>query len=276
MLQWNFWVADMLSPAAIDDLAAELHRARSAVSTIGQPSQRFGGMSVADAYAVQRAGVELLLADGREIVGRKIGLTSMAMQRAMGIDEPDYGVITDDMIFADGSGIPAGLFIFPRVEIELAFVLADDLKGVDVEDGDVIRATSYLAPAIEILDSRVEMTAANGHRRTIIDTIADNAADAGLVLGAHRIDPSTLRPREVGGELWINDIIEETGLASAVLGHPVRGVTWLCRTLAQYGEGLKAGQIVLSGSLTQSIAVRAGDTVTADFGRNGQVSCRFI
>lgn len=267
----------MLGDLEVQAVAAELHRARAQVRTIPQLSLRYPDMTVRDAYAVQRAGVRLCLAAGRRVVGRKVGLTSVPMQRAMGIDEPDYGVVFDDMVFGDGSDVPVRGFTRPRVEIELAFVLRERLRGPGVTPDDVRRCTAHLAPAIEILDSRVEMVdAATGHRRTIVDTVADNAADAGLVVGAGRLDPAGFRPREVGGELIINDVIVDTGLATAVLGDPTRAVAWLANTLSDYGEGIDAGQTVLSGSFIQSVPVGPGDRVVGDFGGWGAVSCRFV
>jgi 2-oxo-hept-3-ene-1,7-dioate hydratase len=260
----------------VQALAEELLHARADVTTVPQLSLRYPQMDIADAYAVQRAGLSLVLAGGRRVVGRKIGLTSKTMQRAMGIDEPDYGFLTDDMVFSDGDDVPWRRFNYPRVELELAYVMSERLCGPDVTVADVLRATSHLVPAIEILDSRVQMVDPSGHRRTIVDTIADNAADAGIVLGAQRLDPAGLRPRSVGAELWVNGVIEDTGLATAVLGDPSRGVAWLANRLAGYGEAIEPGQVVLSGSLIQSIPVAVGDSVVADFGVYGAVSCRFI
>lgn len=267
----------MLADLPVDELATELYRARAEVHTVRQLSLRYPDMTIRDAYAVQRAGVRLCLGEDRRIVGRKVGLTSIPMQRAMGIDEPDYGVVFDDMVFGDGSDVPAGRFNYPRVEIELAFVLRESLYGPEVGPDDVLRCTAHLAPSIEILDSRIEMVdAATGHRRTIVDTVADNAADAGMIVGPGRLYPSRFRPREVGAELIINDVIVDTGLATAVLGNPIRAVAWLANTLAGYGEGIEAGQTVLSGSFIQSVPVGPGDHVVGDFGGLGTVSCRFV
>lgn len=265
-----------LTDGVASTLAAELFDAREAVRTVPQLSLRHPEMSIEDAYAVQRAWLEIMRGRGRSVVGRKVGLTSMPMQRSMGIDEPDFGLITDDMLFADGADIPTTLFSFPRVEVELAFVLSADLSG-RVSIQDVLDATEYIAPAIEILDSRIEMTdPVSGHRRTIVDTVSDNAADAGMVLGTARLDPDDLRPREISAVLEINDVIEETGVAVAVLGNPAAGVAWLAGKLGEYGESLRAGEVILSGSLIQSIPVRAGDVVRGEFGSLGEVTCRFV
>lgn len=230
-----------------------------------------------DAYAVQAEWLRRMLARGRALVGRKVGLTSMPMQRAMDIDEPDYGVITDDMVFSDGGDVPAKLFNYPRVEVELAFVLGERLEGPGVTVDDVLHATTHIVPSIEILDSRVEMTdAATGHRRTIVDTVADNAADAGMVLGSLRLDPFDMKPREISAVLEINGVIEESGVASAVLGDPARAVAWLANKLGEYGQAIEAGEVVLSGAFSQSIPVKAGDVVHADFASLGVVSCGFV
>jgi 2-oxo-hept-3-ene-1,7-dioate hydratase len=267
----------MLAESDIHRLASELHEARAARRTVRQLSLRHPEMTVDDAYAVQQAGVELMLAEGRTIVGRKVGLTSQPMQRSMGITEPDYGVITDDMVFASGGEVPFNIFTFPRVEVEFAFVLAEPLRGPGVTAADVLRATSYISPSIEILDSRVEMTdAGSGHRRTIVDTISDNAADAGMVVGPAVLAPSELRPRQHSALLYINGVIEESGVASAVLGNPALGVAWLANKLGSYGQSLEAGGVILSGSLTQSIPVNRGDVVHGDFGELGAVTCRFV
>jgi len=267
----------MISTADARRLADELHAARRDVTTVRQISLRHPDLTVVDAYAVQRAWVERMLADGRVIVGRKVGLTSMPMQRSMGISEPDYGVITDDMVFPSGGDVEVSRFNYPRVEIELAFVLAERLAGPGITAADVLRATSHISPSIEILDSRVEMTdAADGHRRTIVDTVSDNAADAGMIVGPGILQPADLSPRALSAVLYINGVIEETGVASAVLGHPAAAVAWLANKLGEYGDALEAGQVVLSGSLIQSIPVRAGDVVHGDFGELGAVTCRFV
>jgi 2-oxo-hept-3-ene-1,7-dioate hydratase len=266
----------MLDRTDIDGLADELDTARTTKRTIRQPSLRHPEMTLDDAYAVQRAWTERL-ARAHLIVGRKIGLTSKPMQRAMGIEEPDFGVITEDMVFASGGEVPFDTFIYPRVEIELAYVLASGLSGPDITVAQVLDATSHIAPSIEILDSRVDMVdAPSGHRRTIVDTVADNAADAGLIVGPGAVRPWSLDPRGTSGVLYINGVVEETGVATAVLGNPAIGVAWLARRLSAFGEGLAAGETILSGSLIQSIPVARGDVVHADFSSLGAVTCRFV
>jgi 2-oxo-hept-3-ene-1,7-dioate hydratase len=267
----------MLSEAEVERLALHLRYARDEVRAIPQPSQQYPDMDIADAYAVQRRGVELERAAGRSRVGSKVGLTAIPMQRAMGIDEPDYGVLFHDMLVQDGGEVRAAKFIYPRVEIELAYVLEHALRGPGVEADDVRAAARHVCPAIEILDSRVQMTdPATGRRRTIVDTIADNAADAGVVLGSVHRDASSVCPRELGAELIVNGEIVDTGLATAVMGDPARAVAWLANKLAEYDEYLMAGSVVLSGSFISSVPVAAGDLVEADFGELGRVSCRFV
>lgn len=258
-------------------LAKELDTARKTRRVVPQLSLRHPELSIEDAYAIQRAWVSDMVADGRRVVGRKIGLTSRVMQRAMDITEPDYGAVTDDMVFDSGDQVPADRFIGPRVEVELAFVLGRRLRGPHATVADVLDATSHIVPAIEILDSRVAMTdPASGHRRTIVDTIADNAADAGMILGTGLLRPDRLDPRAISALLYVNGVIEETGVASAVLGNPALGVAWLANRLAPYGEALEEGQAVLSGSFIRAVNVGKGDVVHADFAELGAVTCRFV
>jgi 2-oxo-hept-3-ene-1,7-dioate hydratase len=258
-------------------LADELDQARRRREPIRQLSLRYPEITVPDAYGIQSAWIERMRSDSRVVIGRKVGLTSKPMQRAMGISEPDYGVLTDDMAYPTGGDVPHGLFVYPRVEAELAFVLAQRLEGPGVTAKDVLNATSHISPALEILDSRVEMTdPQTGHRRAIVDTIADNAANAGIVVGAELIAPEALRPRDVSVVLYVNGVIEESGISCAVLGNPALAVAWLANKLAEYGQVIEPGEIVLSGAPLQSVPVRQGDVVHADFGTLGAVTCRFV
>src|SRR5580700_10894807 len=230
-------------------------------------------MTVEDAYRVQRALVAAKIAEGRTVRARKIGLTSRAMQQAVSITEPDHGVIFDDMFFGDGGIVPFGRFIRPRVEVELAFVLGQALKGPEVTALDVLDATRWVTPALEILDARVQMSdPQTGHLRTIVDTIADNAADAGIVTGGRAIRPDACDLRRVAAVLYVNEAI---GVAAGVLGHPANGVAWLANKLAPYDEFLPGGQVILSGSFTRPVFVNQGDVIHADFGDLGAVTCRF-
>lgn len=266
----------MLDASVVQDAAERLDRAEETRTPIRQLSLEHPGMTVNDAYAIQRAWTEMKLQEGRALVGRKIGLTSRAMQQAVSISEPDYGAIFDDMVFSDGGEVPFDRFIGPRVEVELAFVLARPLHGPGCTPLDVYRATEYVTPAIEILDARVEMRdAATGHTRTIVDTIADNAADAGIVTGGRQVAPSEVDLRWVGALLYQNGVIEETGVSAGVLGNPANSVAWLANKLALHGIGIDAGMVVLAGSFTRAVWVRAGDLIHADYGPLGSVTCRF-
>ena len=267
----------MLDEPTIRVIARRLDAAEQTRVPVRQLSLTHPGMTVEDAYAVQRAWTAMKLAEGRRLIGRKIGLTSRAMQQAVNITEPDYGALFDDMAFADGTDIPAGRFIAPRVEVELAFVLSRRLQGPGCTLDDVLAATEHVTPALEILDSRVEMTDADtGHTRTIVDTIADNAADAGLVLGGRTVGPDEVDLRWVAALLERNGTIEESGVAAAVLNHPGHGVAWLADKLAGHGVALEAGQVILSGSFIRAVWARAGDSFRADYGPLGSITCRFV
>jgi 2-oxo-hept-3-ene-1,7-dioate hydratase len=266
----------MLDDAAIDAAVRSLDAAERNRQPIRQLSLQHPEMTLEDAYAVQRAWTELKLASGRTLRGRKIGLTSRAMQQSVSITEPDYGAIFDDMFFADGGTVPAGRFIRPRVEVELAFILDRPLRGPDVTVYDVLDATRYVTPALEILDARVQMSdPETGHLRTIVDTVSDNAADAGIVLGGRAVRPLDVDLRWVSALLYVNGVIEESGVAAAVLNHPANGVAWLANKLAAYDVGLEAGQVILAGSFTRPVFANSGDTFHADYGPMGAITCRF-
>lgn len=227
-----------------------------------------------DAYAIQAALVERKLAAGARVIGWKIGLTSRAMQVALGIDIPDSGVLLDDMAFENGATIPKGRFIQPRIEAEIAFVMQAPLSGKATRE-EVLAATDYVAPAIEILDTRILRTdPATGQPRQIFDTISDNAANAGIVLGDGQFDPrGDLRWQ--GAIVSANGQVEETGLGAGVLGDPVEGIAWLAERMEAYGQCIKAGQVILSGSFIRPLECPPGTQIEADFGNWGLVSCRF-
>lgn len=257
-------------------LAAELHAAEARREPIRQISQRHPALTIDDAYAIQQAWTAIKLGEGRRLLGRKIGLTSRAMQQAVGIGEPDFGALYDDMFFADGADVPAGRFIAPRVEVELAFVLGRDLAGPGCTLPDVLRATEYVVPALEILDARIQMTDPDtGSGRTIVDTIADNAADAGIVTGGRPVRPDAVDLRWVAALLSRDGVVEESGVAAAVLNHPGNGVAWLANKLAARGVGLEAGQTILAGSFTRPVWAPAGAVLHADYGPLGTITCRF-
>lgn len=265
----------MLTQEEITQAAADLDAAERARQQIGLLSLRHPAMTMEDAYAVQKAWVARKLEAGRRVIGWKIGLTSKAMQSALNIDIPDSGVLFDDMLFDDGATVPKGRFIQPRIEAEIAFVMKASLQGkVDIEE--VLAATDHVVPALEILDTRVlRVDPQTKKARTIVDTIADNAANAGIVLGRQKFDPRGVDLRRMGAIVSRNDEVEETGLGAGVLDHPARGIVWLAERLAQYGDALKPGEIVLSGSFVRPIEARPGDTIAADFGNHGSVGCSF-
>ena len=257
-------------------LAAQLDDAERTRTQVGQFSLAHPEMTVEDAYAVQRAWTARKIADGRTVIGHKIGLTSKAMQRSSNIAEPDHGLLLDDMLFSDGSDIPIGRFIVPRVEVELAFRLKAPLKGPGVTLLDVLDAVDYIVPAIEIIDARIQsVDKATGVTRKVFDTISDNAANAGLVLGGRPVRPMDIDLRWVSALLYRNGVIEESGVAAAVLGHPALGPAWLANKLSAYGEQLDAGEIILGGSFTAPIPARAGDSFHIDYGPLGAISVRF-
>ena len=267
----------MLSPEIITELAHDLYTARKKRQQVRQFSGRFPAMTIEDGYAIQRAWVKLEQADGRVIKGRKIGLTSRAMQQASQITEPDFAPLMDDMFFEAGIDIAIGQFIAPRIEVELAFELGKPLRGPNVTTEDVLDATKYVIPALEIIDARIEQFDRDTKvMRKVFDTISDFAANAGIILGDQRVKPDALDLRWVGAILSKNGVVEETGLAAGVLNHPATGVAWLANKIAPYNEQLNSGDIVLAGSFTRPITAVAGDEIDADYGPLGAIHFRFI
>lgn len=267
----------MLPQETIQALARELYDARKNRVQVRHFSKRHPGMTVEDGYAIQRAWVALELADGRVIKGRKIGLTSRAMQLSSQIDEPDYAPLMDDMFFEQGGDIAIKHFIAPRIEVELAFVLGKPLRGPGVTLTQVLAATDYVCPALEIIDARIEQFDRDTKAmRKVYDTISDFAANAGIVMGGRPVKPDAVDLRWVGAMLFKNGVVEETGLAAGVLNHPATGVAWLANKIAPHGEGLNAGDVVLAGSFTRPTTAVAGDTLHADYGPLGTISFRFV
>ncbi len=267
----------MLPQATLTELARELYQSRKTRTQLRHFSKRHPQMTIDDGYAIQREWVKLELADGRTIKGRKIGLTSRAMQQASQITEPDYAPLMDDMFFEQGSDIPFNRFIAPRIEVELAFVLGRPLKGPGVTMFDVLAATEYVTPAIEIIDARIEQFDRDTKEmRKVFDTISDFAANAGIVLGGRPVRPNDVDLRWVGAMLYKNGVIEETGLAAAVLNHPANGVAWLANRIAPHDEQLNAGDVVLGGSFTRPTSAKAGDTFHVDYGALGGMGFCFV
>ncbi|MEV0969983.1 2-oxo-hept-4-ene-1,7-dioate hydratase [Microtetraspora glauca] len=260
----------MLQQEQIEQIADELLAADRERSVVPLLSARNPGMEIEDSYAVQALWARRRVEAGRTIVGHKIGLTSKVMQAAIGITEPDYGVIFDDMVFENGSVVPFDNYSNVRVEVELAFVLDKPLTGPACTLFDVLDATKYVVPALEILNSHIELRG-----RTIVDTISDNAAMGAMVVGGRPVAVDAVDLRWVSALLYKNQTIEETGVAAGVLNHPATGVAWLANKLAQHGTTLEAGEIILAGSFTRPMWVERGDTVHADYGDLGAITCRF-
>lgn len=266
-----------LSNEQIEHAAEQLYQAEVTRRQIPALTLSSPDMTMTDAYAIQQAWVGKKIAQGRTIRGYKIGLTSRAMQMAVNINEPDFGVLLDDMFFANGCEICAADFLDPRVEVELGFVLKKRLFGESVSIAEVLDATDYIVPAIELIAARCHrVDPATGYTRTVLDTISDNAANAGVIVGNTKIAPDKPELEWVGALLRLNDTIEETGLAAGVLGHPANGISWVCRRFAPHGVALEPGQFILSGSFTRPVDVKSGDKIVADYGRFGSIGIDFI
>ncbi|MGB3732596.1 fumarylacetoacetate hydrolase family protein [Microbacterium sp.] len=262
----------MTLPAdTITALAAELAEAERTRSVIPRITARYPDATIEDSYAIQGVWRDSQLAAGRTLIGRKIGLTSKAMQQATGITEPDYGVMFDDTVYRSGAEIPFDHFSNVRIEVELAFVLKAPLEGPDCMLEDALAAIDYAVPALEVLNSHIELEG-----RTIVDTISDNAAYGAMVLGDVHMRPDEIDLRWVPGVLSRNGQIEETGVAAGVLGHPATGVAWLANKFHQHGQRLQAGEVILAGSFTRPMWVQRGDAVRCDYREMGTIECRFV
>ena len=266
----------MMTKDLISQLAARLDHAERTRCQIAQFSLEFPEITNEDAYAIQQAWVELRLKEGRTVKGHKIGLTSKAMQNSSNISEPDYGVLLDDMFYDDGATLGADRFIVPRVEVELAFLLAKPLHGPNCTIFDVLSATDYVTPAIEVIDARIhQIDPETKNPRKVFDTISDNAASAGLILGGRPFRPLEADLRWISAVLYRNGVVEESGVAAAVLNHPANGVAWLANKLFRFGVQLEAGEVILGGSFTRPVPARQGDTFHIDYGPYGCISCHF-
>lgn len=261
----------MLSQRTITQIAAELAEADRTHAVIPRITARYPDATVADSYAIQGVWRDSQIAAGRRLIGRKIGLTSKAMQQATGITEPDYGVMFDDTVYQSGADIPVDHFSNVRIEVELAFVLQQPLEGPDCTLDDALAAIDYAVPALEVLNSHIELDG-----RTIVDTISDNAAYGAMILGTVHKRPGDIDLRWVPGILSRNGEIEETGVAAGVLGHPATGVAWLANKFHQHGARLEAGETILAGSFTRPMWVSRGDQVLCDYGPMGTIACRFV
>jgi len=260
----------MMSAADRSKAADILIQAEQERKQAVQLTKTWPDIAMADAYAISTEVANRKIAAGAKLIGHKVGLTSKAMQRSSQIDEPDYGHLLDTMMVADGARIAHDNYCLPRVEIELAFILGKRLCGPGVGLPEVLRSTEYVVPAIEIVDARLQ------DPRKIFDTVADNGAAAGIVIGGRPIGPLDVDLRWVGGIMYRNAEIEETGVAAGVLGHPALGVAWLANKLGQHGIALEAGHLVLAGSFTRVVFARKGDTLHADFGSLGGIAVQFV
>jgi 2-keto-4-pentenoate hydratase len=262
--------AEMASENVIRELADELWQADQTSVPIAPLTDRHPDLGIEDAYAIQSHNIERRITAGAQMRGRKVGLTSLPMQRLLGVDEPDYGVIVDDMLIEDGDPIELSRLVQPRVEAEMAFVMDRDLAGPGVTAATALAAIAGVLPAVEIVDSRVA-----DWKIKLVDTVADNASSGLLVLGGtlHRVMDLDLRLLGVvvtrGGRLL------DTGAGAAALGNPARCVAWLANKLAGFGDSLRAGDIVLPGAVHKMVPVSAGDVFRADFAHLGAVTVRF-
>jgi len=266
-----------LSQEQINAAALELYEAEKNRAQISPITQRHPDMDMEDAYAIQSAWVNRKIEhDNDPVIGYKIGLTSRVMQRAMNIDTPDFGVLLRSMQFDNNCTIRHADFCDPRIEVELAFVLKKPLFGEHLSIAEVLDATDYVVPALELIAARsYRVDPETRYTRTVMDTISDNAANAGIITADQRFDPNAIDLRWSGGILYRNNVIEETGLAAAVLDHPANGICWIAKRFAPHGIGLEPGQILLSGSFTAPVIAKPGDHFKADYGPLGCIECTF-
>jgi 2-oxo-hept-3-ene-1,7-dioate hydratase len=260
----------MLSDADRNKAADILMNAEKERKQAVQLTRTFPDITIDDSYAISSLVAKRKIAAGAKLIGHKVGLTSKAMQRSSQIDEPDYGHLFDHMMIADGAKVAHQNFCLPRVEVELAFILGKALEGPGIGLTDVLRATEYVVPSLEIVDARLQ------DPRKIFDTVADNGAAAGIVVGGRPVGPLDVDLRWVGGIMYRNSEIEETGVAAGVLGHPALGVAWLANKLGAHGVALEPGHIVLAGSFTRVVFAKKGDTLHGDFGALGGIAVQFV
>ncbi|MFZ2173865.1 MAG: 2-keto-4-pentenoate hydratase [Rhodococcus sp. (in: high G+C Gram-positive bacteria)] len=260
----------MLSTQQRTELARLLDAAERGRAPIAPLTDAHPDIDVVDAYEIQLINIRSRVQDGAEVVGHKVGLSSLAMQQMMGVDEPDYGHLLADMEVFEDQPVDTARFCYPRVEVEVAFVLGRDLPGAGCTEQDVVDATAYYAPSIELIDSRIE----NWHIK-LPDTIADNASSAGFVLGENRVRPSDIDIKSIDAVLTCNGRTIAEGRSDAVLGNPVTAVAWLAQKVESFGVRLKAGDIVLPGSCTRAIDAHPGDHFHAEFSGLGSVSLQF-
>jgi 2-keto-4-pentenoate hydratase len=260
----------MLSVLTRDELAAELAEAERSRMSIAPLTDGNPAIDVVDAYEIQLINIRQRVAEGARVVGHKVGLSSKAMQQMMGVDEPDYGHLLDEMQAFEDTPVKAGRYLYPRVEVEVGFVLAEDLPGAGCTEDDVLAATAAFAPSIELIDTRI-----TDWKIKFCDTVADNASSAGFVLGAERVAPGNVDIKSIDAVLTRNGEVVANGRSDAVLGNPVTAVAWLARKVAGFGVRLRKGDIVLPGSFTRAIDARPGDHFVAKFDGLGSVRLSF-
>jgi 2-keto-4-pentenoate hydratase len=251
----------------IADTLLEAEKSKKAVSPL---TQQYTNLNVTDAYNVQLEVLKRKLGEGRTVIGKKVGLTSAAMQKMLGVDEPDYGHLLDDMKIANGGKVKVSNLLSPKIEAEIGFVLGEDLQGPNVTFLDVLMVTKYVVPTLEIIDSRIA-----DWKIGLVDTVADNGSSAMVVVGDQMTAIDGIDLRSVGMIFSKNGEMLATGSGAAALGHPAHAVAWLANKLHEFGITLKAGELILPGALSAAIAVEAGDTVTAQFGPIGSVTVTF-
>lgn len=259
-----------LSTSTIDELGDELYAAWRERRTVQPLTDRISGITVDDAYRIQLRTIARRVAEGERHVGKKIGLTSKPVQNLFGVSQPDFGHLLSGMAYNDGATIPAAGFIQPKGEGELAFLLRRDLAGPGLTNADVLAATDCVLPCFEIVDSRIR-----DWKIKVQDTVADNGSSAAFVVGDSAVDPSRIDLTTVGMVLEKNGELIGTGAGAATLGNPVNAVTWLANALGAYGIVLKAGELILAGSLSIMFPIAAGDSLRMSLGRVGSASCRF-
>src|SRR3954469_15225320 len=262
--------AGVATAALHQELADDLWEADRTAKTVAPLTHRHRDLTIAAAYAIQTINIDRRIAAGQRVIGRKVGLTSKPMQTMLGVDEPDFGVLTDEMIVEDGDLIPLSRLVQPRVEAELAFVMARDLAGPGVSTATALDAIAGALPAVEVVDSRVA-----DWKIKLIDTVADNASSGLLVLGGRMRPVADLDLRLLGVAVSRGGELLDTGAGAAALGNPARCVAWLANKLGSLGAGLRAGDVVLPGAVHKMVPVRPGDVFRAEFAHLGAVTVRF-
>src|SRR6516165_11147187 len=260
----------MLTVEIRDELAADLAQAERSREPIAPLTSAYPEIDVVDAYEIQLINIRQRVAEGARVVGHKVGLSSLAMQQMMGVDEPDYGHLLNEMQVFEDTPVKADKYLCPRVEVEVGFILAHDLPGAACTEDDVLAATEAFVPSIELIDTRI-----TDWKIALCDTIADNASSAGFVLGVGRVAPTDVDVKTIDAVLTRNGEVVAEGRSDAVLGNPVTAVAWLARKVESFGVRLRKGDIVLPGSCTRAIDVRAGDEFVADFSGLGPVRLSF-